>query len=137
MLLEHPRRQTYPELDPAHDASILLLDGSDRILTAMDPRLGKIATTQLERQRVRVILKTLVSEAGEGIVRTKDGAEFRGRTIVWAGGVRTHPLVTALTGVTLAKDRPLVVDPTFRPGGRDDLLSFRDAPFFEWPGRPP
>ncbi len=135
-LMDHSLRQMYPELDLAHDASILLLDGSDRILTAMDPRLGKIATTQLERQRVRVILKTLVSEVGEGIVRTKDGAEFRGRTIVWAGGVRTHPLVTALTGVTLAKDRRLVVDPTFRAGGRDDLLSFGDAAFFEWQGRP-
>jgi NADH dehydrogenase len=135
-LMDHSLRQMYPELDLARDASILLLDGADRILTAMDPRLGKIAMTQLERQRVRVILKTLVSEVGEGIVRTKDGAEFRGRTIVWAGGVRTHPLVTALTGVTLAKDRRLVVDPTFRAGGRDDLLSFGDAAYFDWQGRP-
>ena len=135
-LMDHSLRQMYPELDLAHDASILLIDGADRILTAMDGRLGKIAMTQLARQRVRVILKTLVSEVGEGIVRTKDGVEFRGRTIVWAGGVRTHPLVTALTGVTLAKDRRLVVDATFRAGGRDDLLSFGDAAFFEWQGRP-
>jgi len=135
-LMDHSLRQMYPELDLAHDASILLLDGADRILTAMDPRLGRIAMTELERRRVRVILKTLVSEVGEGIVRTKGGPEFRGRTIVWAGGVRTHPLVTALTGVTLAKDRRLVVDPTFRAGGRDDLLSFGDAAFFEWHGQP-
>jgi NADH dehydrogenase len=135
-LMDHSLKQMYPELDLARDASILLLDGGDRILGAMDPRLGRIAMTQLARQRVRVILKTLVSDVGEGIVRTKDGAEFRGRTIVWAGGVRTHPLVTALTGVTLAKDRRLVVDPTFRAGGRDDLLSFGDAAFFEWQGRP-
>jgi len=135
-LMDHSLKKMYPELDLARGTSILLIDGADRILTAMDPRLGRIAMTQLERQRVRVILKTLVSEVGEGIVRTKDGAEFRGRTIVWAGGVRTHPLVTALTGVTLAKDRRLVVDPTFRAGGRDDLLSFGDAAFFEWQGRP-
>ena len=135
-LMDHSLRQMYPELDLARDASILLIDGADRILTAMDPRLGRISMTQLTRQRVRVILKALVSEVGEGIVRTKDGAEFRGKTIVWAGGVRTHPLVTALTGVTLAKDRRLVVDPTFRAGGRDDLLSFGDAAYFEWQGRP-
>jgi len=135
-LMDHSLRQMYPELDLAHDTSILLLDGADRILTAMDPRLGRIAMTELERRRVRVILKTLVSEVGEAVVRTKSGPEFRGRTIVWAGGVRTHPLVTALTGVTLAKDRRLVVDPTFRAGGRDDLLSFGDAAFFEWHGQP-
>jgi len=135
-LMDHSLRRMYPELDLAHDTTIVLLDGADRILTGMDPRLGRIAMTQLARQHVRVILKSLVSEVGEGVVRTKDGPEFRGRTIVWAGGVRTHPLVTALTGVTLAKDRRLVVDPTFRAGGRDDLLSFGDAAFFEWQGRP-
>jgi NADH dehydrogenase len=134
-LMDHTLRKMYPELDLAHGTTILLLDGSERILTAMDPRLGRIAMTQLAHQRVRVILKTLVSEVGDGVVRTKDGAEFRARTIVWAGGVRTHPLVTALTGVTLAKDKRLVVDGTFRAGGRDDLVSFGDAAYFEWQGR--
>ena len=73
---------------------------------------------------------------GEGIVRTKDGKQFRGGTIVWAGGVRTHPLVSGLAGVTLAKDKRLVVDQTFRAGGRDDLLSFGDAAYFEHLGKP-
>src|SRR5438105_6655341 len=135
-LMDHTLRQMYPELDLAHDTTILLLDAGDRILTAMDPRLGAIAMKQLERQRIRVMLKAQVSEVGDGVVRTKDGVRHRGRTIVWAGGVRTHPLVAGLTGVTLAKDKRLVVDRTFRAGGRDDLLSFGDAAFFEHEGKP-
>ena len=123
-------------MDLAHETTILLLDAADRILTGMDARLGAISMQQLERQRVRVMLKARVSEVGDGVVRTKDGAEHRGRTIVWAGGVRTHPLVAGLTGVTLAKDKRLVVDRTFRAGGRDDLLSFGDAAFLEWEGNP-
>jgi NADH dehydrogenase len=55
---------------------------------------------------------------------------------VWAGGVRTHPLVAALDGVPLAKDKRLIVDRTFRVPGRDDLLSFGDAAFFEHEGKP-
>jgi len=126
----------YPELDLARDAKITLIDAGERVLLAMDPRLARIAMKRLGEQRVTVVLKTLVSEVGVGIVRTTDAKEFRGGTIVWAGGVRTHPLVAGLSGVALSKDKRLVVDRLFRAGGRDDLLSFGDAAYFEYRGRP-
>lgn len=135
-LMDHSLRHMYPELDLVRDPKITLIDAADRVLTAMDERLGRIAMTRLAEQRITVILKTLVSEVGEGIVRTKDGKQFRGGTIVWAGGVRTHPLVSGLAGVTLAKDQRLVVDQTLRAVGRDDLLSFGDAAYFEHLGKP-
>ena len=135
-LMDHSLRRMYPELDLGRDPKITLIDAADRVLTAMDERLARIAMTQLAKQRITVVLKTLVSEIGEGIVRTKDGTQFRGGTIVWAGGVRTHPLVSGLAGVTLAKDKRVAVDQMFRAGGRDDLLSFGDAAHFEYQGRP-
>jgi NADH dehydrogenase len=135
-LMDHSLRTMYPELDLARDAKITLVDAGDRVLLAMDPRLARIAMTRLAEQRVNVVLNTLVSEVGEGIVRTKDGAQFRGGTIVWAGGVRTHPLIAGLAGVALAKDKRLIVDRTFRAGGRGDLLSFGDAAFFDLAGKP-
>ena len=135
-LMDHSLRRMYPELDLGRDPKITLIDAADRVLTAMDERLARIAMTQLAKQRITVVLKTLVSEIGEGIVQTKDGTQFRGGTIVWAGGVRTHPLVSGLAGVTLAKDKRVAVDQMFRAGGRDDLLSFGDAAHFEYQGRP-
>jgi NADH dehydrogenase len=135
-LMDHSLRKMYPELDLVHDVRITLIDANDRVLTAMDVRLARIAMAQLAQQRISVVLKTLVSEIGEGIVRTKDGKQFRGGTIVWAGGVRTHPLVAGLGGVTLAKDKRLAVDQMFRADGRDDLLSFGDAAYFEHQGTP-
>ncbi|MDP9245152.1 MAG: NAD(P)/FAD-dependent oxidoreductase [Chloroflexota bacterium] len=135
-LMDHSLRTMYPELDLVRDATITLIDGADRVLTGMDERLARIAMKRLAEQRVTVVLQSLVSEVGDGIVRTKTGTEFRGATIVWAGGVRTHPLVSGLTGVTLAKDKRLVVDQMFRAGGRDDVLSFGDAAFFEHHGKP-
>ncbi|HSW94998.1 MAG TPA: NAD(P)/FAD-dependent oxidoreductase [Patescibacteria group bacterium] len=135
-LMDHSLRTMYPELDLVRDAKITLVDAGDRVLLGMDPRLARIAMKRLGEQRVTVVLKTLVSEVGESIVRAKDGKQFRGGTIVWAGGVRTHPLVAGLAGVTLSKDKRLVVDQTFRAGGRDDLLSFGDAAFFEHRGMP-
>jgi NADH:ubiquinone reductase (H+-translocating) len=135
-LMDHSLRKMYPELDLVHDVRITLVDANDRVLTAMDVRLARIAMAQLAQQRIGVVLKTLVSEIGEGIVRTKDGKQFRGGTIVWAGGVRTHPLVAGLAGITLAKDKRLAVDQMFRADGRDDLLSFGDAASFEHQGTP-
>lgn len=135
-LMDRSLRPMYPEIDIAHDASITLIDSGERVLSAMDVRLSRIASDHLTRQRIDVVLKTLVSEVGEGIVLTKDGARFRAHTIVWAGGVRAHPLITGLNGVTLARDKRLVVDAMFRAGGRNDLISFGDAAWFEHDGRP-
>lgn len=135
-LLDHSLRRMYPELDLANSASIILIDAGERVLATMDPRLGRIATRQLAAQRIRVVPNTRVTELRPGTVWTEDGRMFGGHTLIWAGGVRTHPLVAGLDGVGLATDKRLIVDTTFRAGGRDDLLSFGDAAFFEHDGVP-
>ena len=134
-LLDDSLRRMYPELDLATRATIILIDAGERVLTTMDPRLGRIAMRELVAQRIQVVSQTYVTAVGEGSVQTRDGRTFRGGTVVWAGGVRTHPLVAGLGGVALAPDRRLIVDATFR-AGRDDLLSFGDAAFFAHEGQP-
>jgi NADH dehydrogenase len=135
-LMDHSLRQMYPEIDLGRETTITLIDAGERVLSAMDERLSRLASDRLKEQRINVVLKTLVSEVGAGIVLTRGGAQFRADTIIWAGGVRTHPLVVGLAGVTLARDKRLVVDQTFRASGRDDLISFGDAAFFEHEGKP-
>jgi NADH:quinone reductase (non-electrogenic) len=135
-LMDHTLRAMYPDIDFRDDVDIVLVDSGDRVLATMDERLSGLALRRLEEQRVRVIPRTFVSEVGEGHVRTKDGSVIPGGTIVWAGGVRTNPLVAALDGVPQATDKRLVVDEQFRVGGRDDLLSFGDAALVVHDGKP-
>lgn len=135
-LLDDSLGRMYPELDLTHQATIALIDAGPRVIAGMDPRLGKIAMDALTAQRIQVVPNTRVTEVGPGMVRTDDGRIFRGHTVVWAGGVRTHPLIADLPGIALAPDKRLIVDGTFRAGGRDDLLSFGDAAFFERDGSP-
>src|SRR5438552_4343677 len=71
-LMDHTLRRIYPTVDFERDVTIHLLDAADRVLPQMNPRLSRIAIRRLERQRVNVLLRTLVSEIGEGCVRTKD-----------------------------------------------------------------
>lgn len=129
-LMDHTLRRIYPSIDFHADVTIHLVDGADRVLPAMDPRLSRIALKRLEQQRVRVLLNTLVSEIRPGAVHTKDGAQLRGRTIVWSGGVKVNPLIASLD-VPKAKDGRIVVDDHFRVNARDDVLALGDAAYFE------
>ena len=134
-LMDHTLRDIYPSVDVRHEPSITLIDGADRVVPAMDPRLSAIAHRRLERLGVRVMLKTLVSEVGERSLRTKDGRTLTVNTVLWAGGVKTNPLVAA-TDLPHAKDGRLTVDASFRVGGRDDVLALGDAAYYEQDGRP-
>ena len=55
-------------------------------------------------------------------------------TVIWAGGVKTNPVVAAVA-VPHAKDGRLIVDTSFRASGRDDVLALGDAAFFEQDGK--
>jgi len=134
-LMDHTLRRIYPTIDFAHEVTIHLLDGADRVLPQMDGRLSRIAMKRLAQQRINVLLKTLVSEIGPDRVRTKDGVELRGRTIVWSGGVKVNPLVTTLD-LEKARDGRILVDECFRASGRDDVLVVGDAAFFAFRDQP-
>ncbi|HKY49743.1 MAG TPA: NAD(P)/FAD-dependent oxidoreductase [Candidatus Limnocylindria bacterium] len=134
-LMDHTLRGIYPSIDVRREPSITLIDGADRVVPAMDPRLSAIAQRRLEQLGVRLMLKTLVSEVGERSLKTKDGRTLTANTVIWAGGVKTNPLVAALD-LPHAKDGRVIVDASFRVEGRDDVLSLGDAAHFEQDGKP-
>jgi NADH dehydrogenase len=134
-LMENTLRGIYPSIDVRHEPSITLIDGADRVVPSMDPRLSAIARRRLEQLGVRIMLKTLVSEVGERSLRTKDGTTLTANTVIWAGGVKPNPIVTA-SELPRAKDGRIVVDTSFRASGRDDVLALGDAAYFEQGGKP-
>jgi len=133
-LMDHTLRGIYPTIDVRHEPSLTLIDGADRVVPAMDSRLSVIAQRRLERLGVRIMLNTLVSEVGERSLRTKDGRMLAANTVIWAGGVKTNPVVAALD-LPHAEDGRLIVDAAFRAGGRDDVLALGDAARFEQDGK--
>lgn len=134
-LMDHTLRGIYPSIDVRNEPTITLVDGADRVVPAMDPRLSAIAQRRLEQLRVRIMLRTLVSKVGERSLVTKDGRTLTANTVIWAGGVKTNPIVAACE-LPHAKDGRLVVDTSFRAGGRDDVLALGDAAHFEQDARP-
>ncbi len=87
-------------------ARVRLVEGSDRILGAFEPRLSASALRQLEKLGVRVMTRCKVTAINaEGVtVATAEGEQrLAARTVLWAAGVGSSPLgriVAAGAGVT-------------------------------------
>jgi len=133
-LMDHTLRGIYPTIDFDREPHITLIDGADRVLPQMNPKLSGIAARRLEKLGVEIRLGTLVAAVTAEGVAAKDEQFVRASTVIWAGGVQVNPLLVPLA-LPKSKDGRLVVDEYLRAGGRDDVLSFGDAAAFEFQGK--
>lgn len=133
-LMDHTLRRIYPSIDFDQDPRITILDASERVLPLMDARLSEIAHRRMTELGVDVHMKTFVTEVTPHAVTTKGGQTYPAHTVIWAGGVRTNPLLAPLA-VPKHKDGRLIVDEFFRVNGRDDVLALGDAAAFTYEGK--
>ena len=82
----------YPELSPS-EVRIVVLEGSDRLLSTFVPRLSRYSRDQLERRGIEVRTNTLVANADDGGVHLRDGERISTASIVWTAGVRPNNVV--------------------------------------------
>src|SRR5262249_19172324 len=112
-LMDHTLKGIYPTVDFKNDPSIALIDGAERVIPYMDPRLSRIAMRRLEQLGTRIVLRTLVSEVGADSVRFRDGRTIAAHTTIWAGGIKPNPVVAA-AALPHSKDGRITVDGSFR-----------------------
>jgi NADH dehydrogenase len=98
-------RQNFRNIDPA-SSRVVLVDGVDRVLAAMHPRLSQKAQLRLEQLGVVIHTRCRVTGVEQGLVRLEspEGAhEVRAQTIIWAAGVRASVLGEKLAAATGAQ----------------------------------
>ena len=115
----------FPRVDLG-GARVVLVEALDRLLTAMHPSLGEHARRTLEARGVEVLLGRMVEEVDAEAVRLDGGTVIPTRTLVWAAGVRPHPLVAAL-GLPVDSTGRARVGPDLRVEGRPDVFVIGDA----------
>ena len=99
-------KHDFRRIDPAH-ASVLLLEGLDRILPPYQSALSAKAAEGLERLGVQVRSNTVVTEVLPEAVTVQRNDQLDvipTRTVIWAAGVQASPLGRVLaetTGATL------------------------------------
>lgn len=90
-------------------AHIVLIEGSDRLLSTYPPELSAAAARQLEKLGVLVRTNCRVSAIdAEGVVL--GGERISARTVIWAAGVAASPLSRSL-GVALDRAGRVIVGP--------------------------
>ena len=128
-------------------SSVVLLEGSDRVLGTFVPQLSTRAAEQLARLGVDVRTGcqvtgvdadgvTYESRAGGGTVRHR----LPSKTVIWAAGVAGSPLATSLAataGATLDRAGRVVVGPDLSLPGHPEISVIGDlAAALSHPARP-
>jgi NADH dehydrogenase len=114
----------YPRLDLSR-ARVLVIEATDRLLPAMDARLGAHARRTLEARGIEVLLGELVDRVDHNAVHLRSGRIIATRTLVWAAGVRANDLTGKLGLAQDGKGRVLVGD-DLRVRGHEDVFVVGD-----------
>jgi NADH dehydrogenase len=107
-LFDHVLARDFHTLD-LREARVVLIEATPYLLQDYSDESQAYARRALEERGVEVMLDTPLKEVGDGHVRLDDGSEIHARTVVWAAGVRAHPLADAL-GLEQTKAGRIVVD---------------------------
>lgn len=113
---------------------VVLVEGGDRVLQSFDPRLSASAVKQLDELGVEVRVGARVTAIDDDGVQIGD-AFIPARTVVWAAGIRAHPLAAAL-GAESDRMGRVIVDDHCRVPGCPNVFAIGDMARFEQAGAP-
>lgn len=115
----------FPHLD-VDRARVVLADGGEAPLAGYEPELRQYTRRTLEEKGAEVRLGVNVERIDERGVDLADGTRIDAGTVVWAAGVRAHPLADAL-GVEQTKGSRITVDRSLRIPGQPHVFVAGDA----------
>ncbi len=133
-------------LQPA-DFTICLIEGRDRVLPMMHPRVSAIAEERLQHLGVTLYLDATVKEVGDGrltigprALRLEETSaslrtDFRGKdtigidadVVVWTGGVKGHPVMEKLGLPLDERGKRVPVGSSLEVDGHKDVFVVGDA----------
>jgi NADH dehydrogenase len=88
-------RADYPTI-PVARARVILVEARDELLAPFSPSNRQAALDTLRARQVEVRLDETVAEVTPDHVRFASGEIVPTRTVIWAAGVKAHPLAEAL-----------------------------------------
>jgi NADH:quinone reductase (non-electrogenic) len=111
----------------AGDVRIVLLEGSDGILSQFEWRLAKQAMNNFKRAGIDVRLGTAVTRVERDSVLLASGERLHTGMVVWSTGVAPTPLVRAFEGRFAEQNGRLFVDAHLRVRDADTMRPLPDV----------
>ncbi len=129
-LRRHVIRWDFKNIDP-EKARVLLIEGGDRLLSALPERLGQYTARKLEQMGVEVTFQERVQDIQPGKVVTSE-REIEAENIIWAAGVGGSRLAPKLAD---ERDRAgrIIVTPEMRLPDHDNVYCIGDMAHYEHP----
>jgi NADH dehydrogenase len=130
-LARHTLRDNFRTFNPA-DATILLLEGTDRVLPPYPPELSTKAARQLAKLGVTVRTGAVVTEVQPDGVVVRAGQQterIATHTVLWGAGVQASPLGQALAksaGATLDRAGRVMVQTDMTVPGHPEIFVLGD-----------
>jgi NADH:ubiquinone reductase (H+-translocating) len=133
-LLRGPLQKDFPGLD-LHQARVILMESSERLIASMPPRLSEYARKRLQKMGVEVHVKTLVDRVDAGAVHIRDGDCIPTETTVWTAGVRGEPSAAGW-GLPLDRAGRVAISPTLEVEGLIGVYAVGDLARSNENGKP-
>ncbi len=142
-LAHHTLRGNFRTFDPA-EASVVLVEGTDRVLPPYPPPLSAKAAASLARLGVTVWTGAVVTDLGPDAVTVRRGdhvERIAAHTVLWAAGVQASPLGAALvrqTGASADRAGRVHVNADLTVPGHPEIFVIGDMALLQDPatGKP-
>ncbi len=119
----------------AEDVRLLLIEGGPDLLATLHPTLRRAALTNMGRKGVEVLLNKEIKGYDGERLELSDGSFLPTRTVMWAAGVKSVALASAV-GVPTARQGRLPVLPTLQLDRHPEVLVIGDMAYLEKGGKP-
>jgi NADH:ubiquinone reductase (H+-translocating) len=135
-LIEHVLLARYPEIDPAR-AEVWIVQSGKQLLPGWHTRVVDIASRQISRLKIKIVLDNRAVEVGARHLVLKTGERVPTRTCIWCAGVKSSELLAG-SGLPLDESGRVRIKPDLRVEGFDNVFALGDAAFLvdERSGRP-
>lgn len=120
-------------IDADRDVKLELLEGTDRILPPLPPRVSEMALERLHRLGVEVRTAAHVAEILPNGVRLADGTVVPAELVVWAAGVKAPEVLKSLDGLETNRLNQLVVLQTLETTLDENIFALGDCAACPWP----
>ena len=121
-------------MDPQKDVRITVVEGADRILPGLSPRVSGSVGKLLVRMGIELKVAERVTEVRAEGVSTASGQWIPADLVVWAAGLKAPDLLTRLDGLETNRINQLVVDAQLRTSRDERIYALGDCAQCAWTG---
>ncbi|MCD8385768.1 MAG: NAD(P)/FAD-dependent oxidoreductase [Bacteroidales bacterium] len=118
----------YTSLKP-EEITITLLEGSNRLLSAMSPQSSEDAKEYLKRLMVDVRLGKIMKSYDQNVVTLDDGSTIYSESVIWTAGITGITFELKGADIRLAPGNRFAVDDYNRVKGLDDVFAVGDIAY--------